>query len=131
MDKNQERLEEAIGNFDVENVKKIIEEGVNINYAVPESHYAHPEHAVEYDHQPYSPLRLIIFRLADCNLKQEDMYAFLQITKMLLNAGVDTNNAMNYLYLDGYKPSASRNNKSYFSQILDEIYFAHQKSKFP
>lgn len=128
MDEKQEELHKAISNFDVESVEKLIKQGVNVNYTIPKSYFEDEYTTIEYEFHPFNALRLVIFRLADCNLTNEDMHSFLQITKLLLDAGADPSNVINYGYLDGYQPNNEEVNHSYFRQILDEIYFSHQKS---
>ena len=81
-----EELMEAVSSHDVESVKELLEEGADANFKM------------EYDseNQPDTPLKLVMFRISDCDLTDEDLKEFAEIAKLLLEYGADPKPAMKF-----------------------------------
>ncbi len=130
LEKNiQEYLEKGISNFDVGQVQKAIEEGADVNNKQPRTLY---KGVAAYKYQPYSPLRLVVFRISDSDLSDEDLEKYIQITQLLLQAGADAGAAMKLATIryGKYNPSLCKERvDENFYKVLDLIYEAHSKSK--
>lgn len=80
-------LMSAVGSFDVEKVKKCLLEGADPNFNRGDCN-------CEGNYQPYDPLRMVVFRMTDCNLSKENLMEFKEIARILLENGSDPFNAL-------------------------------------
>ena len=62
--------------------------------------YTLDEHPIlQYDiDQPTTPLKLVVFRISDCMLKDIDLVQFKKIAKLLINAGANVDEAILYIH---------------------------------
>ena len=79
---------------DIANHKRQLCLGHTFGYAWDEQGMPWPETD---PYQPYSPLRLVAFRLSDCCLTLEDFDKFHHIAQLLIDAGADAGDAADYL----------------------------------
>jgi len=102
-----DELHDAVSNHDLENVKKLLSKGANPNHVRHNYIYYKNKNVYTYFsdgteepddslNQPTTPLKLVVFRICDCTLNDNDIDEFAQIAKVLLEAGADKNQAMIY-----------------------------------
>jgi hypothetical protein len=87
-----DKFMDAIVHHDVDLVDDYLKAGANPNYNNEEPYRGGNVNDVGYvgiEHQPTTPLKMVVFRISDCMLKEPDWEEFLQITKLLLAAGAD------------------------------------------
>lgn len=90
------QLFDAVGNLDLEKVKETLELGADPNY-FEESYKTVTYHpSVTWRNQPYTPLRMVIFRSSDCMLEDEDQETLAKIAKLLLDYGATPESALEY-----------------------------------
>jgi hypothetical protein len=87
-----QRLYDAVSVFDLKQVKKLLALGANPNYKIPRAEYA--DCMASYADQPYTALRLVVFRISDSMLETEDLAIFVDIAKLLLQNGANARSAM-------------------------------------
>ena len=80
-------LYNAVSDFDLKQVKKMLALGANPNYKIPRAEYA--DCMGSYADQPYTTLRLVVFRVSDSILETNDLATFVDITKLLLQNGAN------------------------------------------
>ncbi len=85
---NNEELMDAVSSFNVEAVKDCLEHGADPNY------YVEVDEAYESKNQPTTPLRMVMFRISDNMLEDEDLRKFAEIAQLLLDYGADPKPAM-------------------------------------
>ena len=76
----------AISHRDVDLVDDYLKAGADPNYNNEELYRGGN---VGIEHQPTTPLKMVVFCISDCMLKEPDLEEFLQITNLLLAAGAD------------------------------------------
>lgn len=86
-----ERLCEAVTKHNVEAVLKYIDEGADVNYKKSPKNFSTN---VDFEHQPYSPLRLVVFCISNSCLTVADHVDFRNIAYALCQVGADAINAM-------------------------------------
>ncbi len=79
----------AVSTHDVWTVKDCLEKGADPNYYWPVEEYG-----IEDKYQPNTPLRLVVFAISDSMLEDNDLKAFAEIAKLLLEHGADPKPAM-------------------------------------
>jgi hypothetical protein len=84
-----EELMEAVASFDIEAVKSCLERGADPNY----TRFRDEEEPNGYI-QPTTPLRMVMFRISDSFLEDDDIKKFGEIAKILLKHGADPKPAM-------------------------------------
>lgn len=84
-----EELFRAIEALDVSKVEELLINGADAN-AIHPIYYTYPD----WDHQPYAPLRLIVFYLSDSLLELEDYDKLYEIAILLLSYGADPKKAI-------------------------------------
>lgn len=87
--KLNEQLMDAIEMHDLKTVKALLAEGADANY----TRYPDVDEPNGYM-QPTTPLRLVMFCISDCLLKENDLEQFAEIAKVLLQHGADPQPAM-------------------------------------
>jgi len=112
-----EKLWEAISTRDLEGVQTCLREGANPNYSIADS-----EHIVGIEHQPYSPLRLVVFCLSDCELNGEDLQKHYSIAKLLLLCGACPISAEE-LSINRYGSFQKKELETILNMPLDELGF--------
>ena len=81
------QLMEAVAMFDLPLVCSLLASGADPDYRSARDD--------EDPHiQPTTPLRMVMFRISDCLLSDEDILVFAQIARVLLDAGADPEPAM-------------------------------------
>lgn len=86
---HEEDLMQAVSAFDVEKVDFLLREGADVNYKQPLEPW--------YDNginQPDTPLKLVMFRISDSWLEDEDLKKFVLIAQSLVDHGADPLPAM-------------------------------------
>jgi hypothetical protein len=84
-----EELMRAVEAFNVEAVKNCLQRGADPNYTL---HADDPEpNGVM---QPTTPLRMVMFRISDCDLPDSGFTHFAEIARILLQHGADPKPAM-------------------------------------
>jgi hypothetical protein len=87
--KLNEELMRAVEAFDIEAVKNCLERGADPNYTL------HPdEDKSDGTMQPTTPLRMVMFRISDCDLPKEGFSQYKEIARLLLHHGADPKPAM-------------------------------------
>jgi hypothetical protein len=107
-----EELMAAVSAYDVPRVAAALRAGANANYR-------REDHVVD-GIQPTSPLRLVLFRISDCFLTEEDLGAFAQIASMLLEAGADPHETLpmaEWRYGAYEPPGPNNSNESAFNKV--------------
>lgn len=102
------KLMNAIAQHNFEQVKKLLNDGANPNYI--EQKCIIDSYIFKYtwlsdgeeepdmdDEQPTTPLKLILFRICDLQLNNDDRKEFNKITKLLINAGARIDVAKDYI----------------------------------
>ena len=75
----------AVAYFDVDRVRSLLEAKADPNYSRGNEEY----------YQPTTPLRMVVFRISDCNLDRKvDWPRFDTIAEALMDAGADLLSAM-------------------------------------
>ena len=77
-----EALMKAVEGYDVEKVHAFLRAGANPNYV---RYYS----GGDVRHQPTTPLSMVIFRISDSRLEDEDLRNFGLIAKLLIQYGAD------------------------------------------
>lgn len=81
-------LMEAVTYHNPEAVEECLKKGADPNY------YREVSFTKEQDHQPTTPLRLVIFCISDCLLEDNDLKQHAEVAKILLRYGADPKPAM-------------------------------------
>lgn len=117
-----EELIEAVTYHRVADVKRLLEQGANPNY---ETFTGMPE--AERKHQPYTPLRLVLFCISDSLLNDADLNAHTAIAKLLIQFGAQTKPAMELAQsrYGKYNPSGER---TPFLKVWDVVAMADMHS---
>ena len=84
-----EKLMEAVESFNWHAVKEYLDRGANPNYCRFKD-----EDSPNGLMQPTTPLRMVMFRISDCDLTDQDLGQFREIAKLLVEYGADTKPAM-------------------------------------
>jgi hypothetical protein len=132
-----DELLEAVSNADIDQVGTLLEKGVDPNgrcqlrtYDNISDRYVEVWNAdgTPYldtdEHQPNSPLKMVVFRISDCMLEEDDLLGFKSIAKLLIAAGADRKVAMDYAkarYGSSFIADFERND-CMFNQVLQEIH---------
>lgn len=99
-----EALMKAVEHFDVDKVHACLRAGANPNYA---RNYQ----GVDITHQPTTPLRMVVFRISDSLLDDEDLLEFGKIAKLLIQYGAEAEPAYQLARLryGEFNPNAAPN----------------------
>jgi len=81
-------LMDAVTSYNVKTVKESLEKGADPNYST----YSKTDK--EDMHQPTTPLKMVMFRISDCMLEDEELRKFSEIAKLLIQYGAETGPAM-------------------------------------
>lgn len=108
-DSLEEQLIDAVGDLKLSKVIDLLTQGADVNYRIPRERYVHANvvYCDNYASQPYSALRLVVFRCSDTTLEYlaphlESPEAELkEIAKVLLAHGADADDAYE-LIVDRY-----------------------------
>lgn len=117
-----EELIEAVTHHRVSEVKQLLELGADPNYErAPDPLYPDREH------QPWSPLRMVVFCISDNLLKEKDLVEFQEVARLLIKHGAETAPAMKLAEkrYGKYSPAGGR---SEFLKVWDIIAVADQHS---
>jgi hypothetical protein len=79
-----DQLMNAISAVDLSGVRSALERGANVNFCLSRDE-DEPDGSI----QPTTPLRLVVFRISDCCLSDEELVRFAEIARVLLAAGGD------------------------------------------
>ena len=89
-----ERLMEAVTRHDLDRVRELLATGADANYVRPllvcgdETDKPSPGGLIAHQlHQPTTPLKLVMFRISDCLLGDEELRTFAKIAHLLLRHG--------------------------------------------
>jgi hypothetical protein len=106
----------------VDEVKRCLEQGADPNFDSYEG-----QSPKQRKGQPYTPLRMVVFCISDCDLNDDGLCDFAAIAKLLIQHGAKTKPAMDLpeLRYGKYNPAGERN---LFLQVLDEIAVADMHS---
>jgi hypothetical protein len=74
----------AISAVDLSGVRSALEREANVNFCLSRDE-DEPDGSI----QPTTPLRLVVFRISDCCLSNEELVRFAEIARVLLAAGTD------------------------------------------
>lgn len=85
-----QKLLEAVENFNTRLVKTCLENGADPNYRSED----HEETRPHSDLQPNTPLKMVVFRISDSLLMEEDLRHFSVIAELLLEYGADPEPAL-------------------------------------
>ena len=89
IDNLEDKLLHAVSSFDVEEVVSCLEKGVDPNC---QFHFDIVVAGAKY--QPSTPLRMVVFRISDNSLIDDDLRKFAKIARLLINKGADPAPAM-------------------------------------
>lgn len=110
-DKKDKKLYHAVACYNIEEVTQLLKDGANPNYIRQNSVYdiisnkhvytflSDGKEEPEYDldnKQPTTPLKLVVFRISDCMLIDENLRDFNVIAKLLLDAGANKEGAIKF-----------------------------------
>ncbi len=113
-------LMEAVAYIDSLKVESLIKKGADPNYIDPDY-----DNIKDREAQPYTPLRLVIFRISDCLLQEKDLEKFAKIAALLVRAGADPKPAIELSESRYGKYDSNENSKkNNFEKVLDVIYRA-------
>jgi hypothetical protein len=84
-----DQLIEAVTYHRVDEVKRLLVQGANPNYEAPEDPL-YPDRIF----QPYTPLRMVMFRISDNDLPDDGLRDFAEIARQLIQYGAETKTAM-------------------------------------
>ncbi len=84
-----EQLMDAVSGYNLKAVQECLESDADPNYTI-EMDEECPSDII----QPTTPLRLVMFRISDCLLEDNDLKQFVEIAKLLLRHGADPEPAM-------------------------------------
>jgi ankyrin repeat protein len=116
-----EQLMHAIANYQAGVVQELLEKGADPNF-----YYDLPEYRESPQHQPTTPLRLVVFRISDSLLEDSELEKFSEIAKLLLMAGADPKPAMELAEIRYGKYDPTRESGP-FMNVLHIIAHALQK----
>lgn len=117
-----DQLVDAVTYHRVDDVKRLLEKGANPNY---ETFIGMAES--ERKNQPYTPLRLVMFCISDCDLSDDGLIDFAEIARMLIQHGAETKPAMELAESRYGKYSAS-GERNLFLQVWDVVAIADMHS---
>ena len=109
---------DAISSHDVELVDDYLKAGADPNHNIEEQYR---DYNVGIEHQPTTPLKMVVFCISDALLEDPAWDEFLQITKLLLTAGADPKPAI-ALSESRYGTYHPKNAEDTFGEILREIH---------
>ena len=92
--KKQELNELLMNSVQYRNTTKaeqLLKSGANPNYCFPPEKY---NGMADYQHQPYSPLRLVVFIISDCMLDDNELEKCYEIASLLIKFGADAVSAL-------------------------------------
>lgn len=116
-DSLEEQLIAAVSNLELSKVIDLLARGVDVNYRTPPEKYVYVDcdhntvHCDNYESQPYSALRLVVFRCSDSTLEylaphlEKPEAELKKIAKVLLAHGADADDAYRLIldrHGDGY-----------------------------
>lgn len=84
-------LRKAICERNYTEVTKLLESGADPNYKLPEEVYID---CSDYEYQPYSPLRLLVFIISDCMIGDKELEVDAKVASLLLKFGANAQSAM-------------------------------------
>ena len=84
-------LRNAIENRNVDEVVRLLESGADPNFQLKEDLY---EGMAEFQFQPYSPLRLVVFMISDSMIGDQELAKDAKIATLLLDHGANPKPAM-------------------------------------
>lgn len=119
-----EALRTAICKSNVQEAKALLAQGADPNYTLPREAYAGMSN---YEAQPYSPLRLVVFVISDSFMTDQDRQAQKEIARLLIQNGADTRSALK-LAEKRYGPIRPSVNPTSFERVLLEIQDAQRAS---
>ncbi|QQD17089.1 ankyrin repeat domain-containing protein [Spongiibacter nanhainus] len=85
-----QQLMQAINNNNLSLVKACLENGADPDYRSEDDDEEYPTS----DLQPDTPLKMVVFRISDSFLTEEDLTSFCAITELLLDYGADPGPAL-------------------------------------
>ena len=86
-----ELLRDAIVNRKIDEVTRLLKFGADPNYRLPEESY---KDMSDFEAQPYSPLRLVVFIISDSLIGDEELAKDAKIAALLLEYGADAKSAL-------------------------------------
>lgn len=113
----EEQLIAAVGDLELNKVIDLLAQGADVNHRIPPERYTYVDcdnntvHCDDYERQPYSALRLVVFRCSDSTLEYSAPHLenpeseLKEIAKVLLAHGADVHDAYQLIvdrYGDGY-----------------------------
>ena len=125
MNKNEfnELLRKAICEYNVSDVKRLLEIGADPNYKLPEEEYKNFD---AYEYQPYTPLRLVVFIISDCMIGDQELEQAAKIASLLIKYGAYVKPAIE-LAESRYGKYNPKIKHTPFSSVLKVIYNAFNK----
>ena len=118
-----ELLMDAVSTFNVKQVKFYLKNGADPNYSI--------RLGEEYEEsfQPTTPLKMVMFRISDCMLNDEDLNKFRIIAKTLLNYGANPIPAMKIAEsrYGKYNPEMESNAFSDVWHIVAKAFYSQAK----
>ncbi len=118
-------LIKAITEHNVVNVRKCLQNGADPNYTWT---FGSDSNLDLSSLQPITPLSLVIFRIADCLLNEEDLSQYYEITKILLENNANPEPAM-LLAIQRYGKYQEPKEPSLFDKIYRNLFEAYSNYK--
>lgn len=120
-----ELLMDVILNHDVDEVIRLLKLGADPNYQLPEESF---QGMAEFQAQPYSPLRLVIFMISDSLIGEEELAKDAKIAALLLEYGADAKSALQ-LAESRYGKFDPNMEITPFSKVIDIVNDAYQQQQ--
>lgn len=114
-------LREAICSRNTHELESLLSAGADPNFCLPKEEYAHLN--ADYEDQPYSPLRLLVFIISDSLISDKELLVDARAAKLLLDHGADPLPAIE-LAEKRYGKFEGNEEEAAFTKVLKIIYSA-------
>ena len=130
-------LYNSIANINYNQVKILLDNGANPNYIVQDFVRVNGKYRALYNSdrsekaandptQPFTPIKLCIFRFSDCTLIDNDQLKLIEIAKLLIAKGADCINACQY-FKSRYGNVTNRADSDIWKQFYNLLLLAGNK----
>jgi len=113
LSEDERNLIDAVARYDLERVQQYLLDGVNVNCNNGSGEF-----------QPSTPLKMVVFRISDCMLNDDNLEIYEKIAKLLLENGADKQAAIEYAETRYGKMQVNNfNDDNAMDKILKIIYY--------